>query len=604
MENRQYLIPVAVLVIAVLVIPQNAFAYNNVDAHQAINAHAIEYFEKYIMSKDQYLTSASLSGSACNGMAWDIEDGIDAAIKTNPARTVSIKKQKTVQEWIIDAGYSADEPEAPMALRHFYDPEREPRYLTDQIVDWNIMSYGNPQMEAGTWAFSAPDNPYSFQMARTYYTRALESTDPGNENYGNAWRAVGETMHVFADMTIPAHVRNDGHMRYDLYERFTYGDSVDDNAYRNPVKSIDYSCTYTDNSQSLQKLFTDLARFTHDNFFSEDTLPLSGKTTTTNDNALYSSPVLNIDPAFTGYYKRNVDGRETLMATQKISSRLGLWKTPVLGMDWKVLDSQQQVLIPTAIRADAAVIDAFLPRYTVTIDSVTAVTTQPGVYTVEGHIDHVPTREWPSSPEIRNGAHVVVNDKDYTVTPYGSGQSLKKIRVDVQANGNDILYIYYDFGGYTIKSGSVKIKGPSPTPTPTPKATVKPTPTPTNKPSSPPYSGGTAFESNDILRLAITQEVAQYVTNNGMKLSYNEYYLVMLSPGTSFVGDDKYLISRVTSYTGDISSPTFMEVTGRYWSSYGSDDNEFWDKGFVESHFRKVGTLDLNKATFGFSGSG
>jgi hypothetical protein len=89
-----------------------------------------------------------------------------------------------------------------------------------------------------------------------------------------------------------------------------------------------------------------------------------------------------------------------------------------------------------------------------------------------------------------------------------------------------------------------------------------------------------------------------------MKLSYNEYYLVMLSPGSSIAGDDQYLISRVTSYTGDMSSPTFLEVTGRSWNSYGSDDNEFWDKGFVESHFNKVGTLDLKKATFGFSGSG
>jgi hypothetical protein len=602
MENRHYLIPVAVLIIAVFVIPQNAFAYNNVDAHQAINAHAIEYFENYLMPKDKYLNSASLSGSPCNGMAWDIEDGTDTAKKTNPARTISIKKQKTVQEWIIDAGFSADEPEASMALRHFFDPEREPRYLTDQIVDWNFLSYGNPQMDASIWAFSAPDNTYCFQMAKTYYTRALESTDPANENYGNAWRAVGETMHVFADMTVPAHVRNDGHMRYDPYEGFTYGDTVDDYAYRDPAKSIDYSSTYTDKGQSLQELFTDVARFTHDNFFSGDTLPLFGKTTTTNDNVLYSSPVLNIDPAFTGYYKRTVDGKETLVATQTISSRLGLWKTPVLGLDWRVLDSQQQVLIPTAIRADAAVIDAFLPRYTVTIDSVTAVPSQPGVYTVEGHIDHIPTREWPSSPEIRNGPHVVVNDDDYTVTPYDSGQSLKKISVDVPANGNDILYIYYDLGGYTIKSGSVKIKGPSPTPTPTPKATAKPTPT--NKPSSPPSSGGTSFKSNDILRLEITPEVGQYVSNNGMKISYNGYYLVMLSPGSSFVGDDKYLISRVTSYTGDMSSPTFLEVTGRSWNSYGSDDNEFWDKDFVESYFRKVGRLDLNKATFGFSGSG
>jgi hypothetical protein len=595
------MIILALAIAAMIFVPQSALAYNNVDAHQAINAHALEYFENYIMPKDKYLKVATLTSDSIQGTAWDIEDGVDAAWKTDAMRTISVKRQKPLQEWIIDGAYSADEPEAPMALRHFYDPGREPRYLTDQIVDWNFWSYGNPQMDALTWAFNAPDNPYNYNMAKSYYKKALESSDPGNADYGNAWRALGETMHMFADMTVPAHVRNDGHVFYDQYERFTHGDSVDDYAYRNAASSIDYSCTYQGSGQSLQRLFTDVAGFTHDNFFSEDTLPVYQSSTTANDNELYSSPSLSINPDYTGYYKRNVNGQETLAARQTLSSRLGLWTTPVLGMDWKVLDSQQQVLIPTAIRADAAVIDAFLPRYTVAIDSVTA-SSEPGKFTVEGHITHAPTKEWPTSPTIKNGAHLVVAGKDYAITATGAGDDLMSISVDVPAKGGDIIYLYYDLGGYQITSDSVKIKAASPTPTATakPTPTAKPTVKPTSKPTAYPASGG-SFKSNDILYLETSPEVGQYVVDNGLYLSYNGYYVVMNAPGGIF-GDDRYLISRVTTYTGDISSPTMMEVSGTYWNSYGTGDNQFWDRSFVESHFRKVGRLDLNKATFGFSG--
>ena len=48
--------------------------------------------------------------------------------------------EKTVKYWIVDGGYSADVPEVPASLRHFYDPTRPAgeRYLTD-IANARIM---------------------------------------------------------------------------------------------------------------------------------------------------------------------------------------------------------------------------------------------------------------------------------------------------------------------------------------------------------------------------------------------------------------------------------------------------------------------------------
>ncbi len=51
---------------------------------------------------------------------------------------------------------------------------------------------------------------YSWNDGLRIYQEALASASCCNEKYGQAWRAVGETMHLVSDMTVPAHVRNDG----------------------------------------------------------------------------------------------------------------------------------------------------------------------------------------------------------------------------------------------------------------------------------------------------------------------------------------------------------------------------------------------------------
>jgi hypothetical protein len=108
--------------------------------------------------------------------------------------------------------------------------------LTDQ---WQVHGtlYESPGIDAKTWGLDHPDNPFSFKQGLIYYKLAMEvaedrplqpmlsqshfklnlnlapvdHADQRRTYLALAYRSLGETMHMLADMTQPAHVRNDSH---------------------------------------------------------------------------------------------------------------------------------------------------------------------------------------------------------------------------------------------------------------------------------------------------------------------------------------------------------------------------------------------------------
>jgi hypothetical protein len=89
-------------------------------------------------------------------------------------------KNLSVAEWMQEGGYTADEPEIWQALRHFYDPTKPQRaWLADPHAGlyasawyWGTAKYGDPQMDAITWAIEGPAkngqpaNEYSWERGR------------------------------------------------------------------------------------------------------------------------------------------------------------------------------------------------------------------------------------------------------------------------------------------------------------------------------------------------------------------------------------------------------------------------------------------------------
>lgn len=339
MENRRIGTIIRIAMVSVMVLsiifqgtydPPIAYAWDNIGdypqeegVHPAINKAAYDTFVSQRMPTDQYLKNASLDGKPVWGDAWDRSDG------TSPTDYIpQASRQKSVKDWLIEGGFSADEPEWDMALRHFYDPTREPHYLTDIIRDLpesaqklvTKVTWANLTTDAYSWCFGR-DNLFSFTNGKEYYRSAL--ADTGNalgKNYGKAWRAVGESMHLISDMTVPAHVRNDAHMPIDIdklgirialfdpLEYYTFTEHVARYGKSQGMSDLyDYHTAY-ESDQSIQDLFKEVATWTNENFFSRDTVLRYKQSTTSNGQLLYQKPMVVFEPDRSWYYTAFIAG--------------------------------------------------------------------------------------------------------------------------------------------------------------------------------------------------------------------------------------------------------------------------------------------------------
>jgi hypothetical protein len=478
--------------------PGAAQAYDNMSAHPKINSEAVVRFQERA-KQDEWLSGTSLDGSRTFGPAIT-EVGLLSAKEE--------LREMTVAEWLAHGGMSADEPELPASFRHFYDPLRLAKvaYLTDHIDDllefgWgvgktavpsNLPDQENPKVDARSWALSHPENPWTYAKAIEYFRAAmaqqqrLSDGDLGkpigtNPDYAKAWRAVGETMHLMADMTVPAHVRNDSHpyvpaLGYKLgnpdpYESTIRAAEITAHAGGVPASSITYD------NEDLLNLFDEVARWTNENFFSIDTVPLPGRTTTYNGQPPYPSPGLDAGFVTTShtYFVREIDGEPVPIIRRSMLVTLGMvvpkaldlkemvWPSQVYSMDLAILEAQRSFLIPTAIEASSWVLQAFLPRLKV---DFTAEQMAMDKILVQGRLLHEPTLAWPVTPAINNGAYIEYvpagfNDVHRVWMPDSAFRKGNQIEYELDAEPGTLVSLNWDLGGYVIKTDRRVVRGVS-----------------------------------------------------------------------------------------------------------------------------------------------
>lgn len=527
MENRRTIIVLLLVLLIFAGLAPMAQAFDNVGFHRAVNFMAVYRFSGDVMRLDPSLDNAAIDWYKwAYGHDWDVGDGFDDSWTTTYSQKVSVYRDKWMGLWIVDGGFSGDEPETPMAVRHFYDPYYVPRYLTDQM-SWTLPVGGNPEMDAITWALDSQENRYSFYNGKVYFASALASENPEKEGYyGMAWRSVGETMHVMADLCCPAHVRNDGHMLTEPLEDRTGVLAVARYAVY-PSAPLDYSCTIGNNN--LRAVMKEVATWTNNNFFSSDTIPLPSGVQGNGKN-MYPLPVRLGKPDdnlyyYTDYYGQKIKAYRLSLTEQTGNGGVNYRSTYSVTGD--AATTQQSLVIPTAIRASEAVLDAFLPRFVVTVDSAMG---QGSTGTVTAHITQVPTREWLTDLTIRNGAHVLVTNpgsgkhEDRAVT-VSAGGTLNQFTVNLKdVVPGDQVTVYYDFGGYKVYSDPVTIATP-------PAATAKPTVTPTPKPAQ------TYTEVADLITFGndFTSQYVGYTASRGISYT-SKYAFVGTSASEADVG--------------------------------------------------------------------
>jgi len=372
-------------------------------AHMAINYEAIENF-KEVLSEDEKYINAPLDfenqygGLYVTSSSWFQEEGeVFSGYKDE-------LKFKTLAEWIIHGGYSADEPNIYESMRHFYDPvgKNGVSHLLSQanskddygeLLDDVLDGFVNPEIDARIWALTHGQNPYNFDSAIDYYYKAMTISDfdtlgefeAGSNNFrcrnltaedfeelrsfylGAAFRAVGETMHLMADMTQPAHVRNDAHPFTEPIEQGTTPDMV--RKFAEGILQVDpfigdeyYSETFA-NRQSLSELFHKTAEYTNRTMFSLDTISdTTLKINPANGLEAYDSPQITgliakdtkwSDLGSSITYYKNINGIEVPMLYKNLAGKYKIAQS--------YAQKQSEVLIPIAIAGCTEVLDRFIP---------------------------------------------------------------------------------------------------------------------------------------------------------------------------------------------------------------------------------------------------
>lgn len=380
MKNIKYLFLGALTYVLVVLAFSN---YGNVYSHREINQLAINKFQ------DNFIRSAYpldrfknyifvFYGSHKYKSNFISEGGLFT--------TEEISNDLNPGQWIVHGGYSADEPEVFASFRHFYDPTR-PRYdkylhnLLDDFDHEGVIE--NPRIDHLDWAKDHPEHAYSWENGKVAIIRALQHADQDvkETEMAFAWRALGETLHMIADMGCPAHVRDDAHAAepftgWKLGSPDPYEELMVDIARQEGLKKLhdagkvdlDLKGQFA-NAKTLDEIAIPLAEYTNRNFFTTQTISGDGVKPIIHDENFYESPKLDdctYDPIAYNYTK-NISGNEVIMC-RDLKYKLGIFQNrgyPYI--DKKATYSQAQALLPQVVEAGAHTMRLFIPQLKVEI---------------------------------------------------------------------------------------------------------------------------------------------------------------------------------------------------------------------------------------------
>jgi len=417
------LFPVILLLLAVA-----AYAYDNDgrDAngvgllkggpHRTINDMALDYYILNMaperMEMGNFTGNSLLTGPTVTAPGMEV---IFTGDRTNPFRW-----------WVIEGGYDADEPELYNSFRHFYDPKAVSGvpYLTDDLDTLDLVyrlfiftsvkglivgatagTRANPKVNARDWALTGEcnngwgNNQYCLARGKEYMEQAFAETDRPKRGrlFAQAWRSIGETMHLLADMTCVPHVRNDSHpgkavgfgpigntdpntgmLRHDPYELMCNEQMV-----RDSRGTVDPAIKeLIDKADDPADLFHQVALYTNENFFSGDTVsgtfrktdPVNGEqeyeVIQNNRQNPYPLPELSKCKllGMTGLFVRTINNRTVRVCHESWMSMRG-WSEASMIVTRDCVRDQAAILIPLALYANAKLLKLCIPDIDVHVES-------------------------------------------------------------------------------------------------------------------------------------------------------------------------------------------------------------------------------------------
>ncbi len=367
------------------------------------------------------------------------------------------------KNWVIHGGYSADEPQLHASFRHFYDPteKKGERHLKDHL-DYLVQKTGfgsNPRIDHIEWALTHPEHTYNWANGIDFVKKALETSDASkrDEYMAKAYRCLGETLHMIADMGCPPHVRDDSHpgLSFDpgIMSFFGIPDPYEEGFEKFVANINSWAGNPVDgdlknffrNAGTVESIAIKMAQYTNENFFTNQTISGKSVIPQIHPEKTYRFPKLEdcTYDASTYTYKKMVSGTEVKMCKDlTYLYKLVEWRGyPYVDLDCAA--SQGAVLIPQIVEAGANVIRLFIPKLTVEILSFSN-------DTVKGTVTHKTDDEYKS--EIKyNGKVNIIRAKD--LKKIGDENSKDgKFEGVVKIDESEKILAEITFGDITVKS--------------------------------------------------------------------------------------------------------------------------------------------------------
>ncbi|MFH1946791.1 MAG: lamin tail domain-containing protein [Candidatus Magasanikbacteria bacterium] len=135
-------------------------------------------------------------------------------------------------------------------MNHFYDPI------------YNVGLKSN-YLSAKEWS-RASELQRDYSLGDQTWFRAIKEYQDGNEE--QAFCTLGHILHLIADMSVPAHTRDDAHPTGDSYEQFV---KYNWDLLYTGLQNVNMDLIYYPN---LDNYFDKLANYSNNNFYSDDTI--------------------------------------------------------------------------------------------------------------------------------------------------------------------------------------------------------------------------------------------------------------------------------------------------------------------------------------------
>jgi hypothetical protein len=117
--------------------------------------------------------------------------------------------KRTIEEWIQEGGKLEDVPNC-RSKYHFHDPTKafDSAGLSNPAINIWCINWSN--YSSASWA-QHQNNEWSWQKTRGYFYQALTASDKTirEKNLANTFQSIGQVMHLFEDMSVPEHTKND-----------------------------------------------------------------------------------------------------------------------------------------------------------------------------------------------------------------------------------------------------------------------------------------------------------------------------------------------------------------------------------------------------------